>query len=230
MSATTTHWSAVHRNPWSGRRTALWIALMPLLVLVQAVLIAILPMPWAVPDVVLVTVLGLAHHRGAVSGGLYGVWAGMLLDLLPPAVGPFGGWALVLGLVGIVHGHVVATRRPGPLLALGVLALSAVGATGAHALILWFAGVPVSGAAVATAALGAGGWALVLAPLALLLTGGRIGAEDPREQLERDPMLLEAVTPGWAGSPAVTRSAHAAPSRQAGGRAEPAERAGGALS
>lgn len=207
MSGATAPWSGRPRRVPGGRRALVWVALLPVVVLVQVVLIAFLPVPWAVPDLVLVIVLGLAHHRGAVTGGLVGVWAGLLLDLLPPALGPFGAWAVVLGVLGCLHGHVVATRRPGPLLALGLLALSAASATAAHALVLWFAGVPVSGVAIAGAALGAGAWALVLAPVALMLTGGRIGADDPREELQREPTLLDAVTPGWVGSPVTTGAA-----------------------
>ena len=128
--------------------------------LVQITLVTFLPLTRAVPDLVLVTVLALAHHRGALTGGLLGAWAGVLLDLVPPAIDPLGGWTLVLGVAGFVHGHIVATRRPGPLLALVLLAVTATAATVAHALVLWFAGVPVAADAVAEAAAGAGVWAL----------------------------------------------------------------------
>jgi hypothetical protein len=199
MSGATGPWSGTPRRAPGGWRTLIWVVLLPVVVLVQVGLIAFLPVPWAVPDLAVVIVLGLAHHRGALTGGLVGVWAGLLLDLLPPALGPFGAWAVVLGVVGGLHGQVITTRRPGPLLALGLLALSAAGATAAHALLLWFAGLPVTGDAIVRAALGAGAWALVLAPVALVLTGGRIGADDPRDQLQREPTLLDAVTPGWVG-------------------------------
>ncbi len=90
--------------------------------LVQITLVTFLPLTRAVPDLVLVTVLALAHHRARSTGGLLGAWAGVLLDLVPPAIEPLGGWTLVLGVAGFVHGHIVATRRPGPLLALVLLA------------------------------------------------------------------------------------------------------------
>lgn len=183
--------------PWG-----VWAAVLLGLVLIQVTVLTFLPVAWATPDLVLIVVLGLAHHRGAVVGGLLGAWAGLLLDVVPPAMGPFAGWILVLGVAGLAHGHIVATRRPGPLLAMLLLAVSAAAATALHALVLWFGAVPVAVGEVTRAALATGGWTLLLAPIALMLTGGRVGAYDPHADL-RDPTLLEAVTPGWVRAPAA---------------------------
>ena len=75
---------------------------------------------------------------------------------------------LVLALAGAVMGRVAETYQPGPFTAMLLLAIGAGAVVVARAAVLWFAGwsvdVSVLGAAVASAL-----WALVLAPLALLL-------------------------------------------------------------
>jgi hypothetical protein len=141
------------------------------LVLVQGTLVAFVPTPWAVPDLVIVTVLAtavaLGPSRGAVAGGLVGLAAGVLLDLVGPAAGPLGAWALVLALAGLVLGRVAHAARPGPFAAMVLVALGAGAVVLARAGVLWFAGVPLrwSVAGIAVASIG---YALVLAPLALL--------------------------------------------------------------
>ena len=144
------------------------------LVLVQVALVAFLPWPLAVPDLVIVAVLALGYAHGAVVGGLAGVWAGLLLDLLPPAAGPLGGWMLVLGLAGAVVGRMAASLRPGPFGAMALLALGTGATVLARGAVLWFTaaapGLPVLAVAAASA-----GLALLLAPLALLVTLRRPG-------------------------------------------------------
>jgi rod shape-determining protein MreD len=142
------------------------------LVLVQACLVAFLPTPGAVPDLVVVAVLALGYGHGAVAGGLAGVWAGLLLDLVPAAAGPLGGWMLVLGLAGAAVGRMAGTLRPGPLGALVLIALGAGATVLARAGVLWFAGAdPRAGVLLVAAA--SAGFALLLAPVALLATARR---------------------------------------------------------
>ena len=142
------------------------------LVLVQVTVVAFVPTPVAAPDLVIVGVLGLAATRGPFVGGLAGAWAGLLLDLIPPAAGVLGGWMLVLGLAGYVLGRVAETRRPGPLGSMLLVAAAAGLVVLARAAVLWFSGVPIGwwslAVAVASAAL-----ALILAPLALLVLSPR---------------------------------------------------------
>lgn len=138
------------------------------LVLLQVTVVTFLPTPVAVPDLVIVAVLALAQAHGPIVGGLAGAWAGLLLDLVPPAAGPVGGWALVLGLVGIVVGRIAAAARPGPFAAMVLLAAGAALAVLGRAAVLWFAGAPVGWAVLGLAAASAG-YALLLAPLALLV-------------------------------------------------------------
>ena len=142
--------------------------LLVVLVLVQVTLVAFLPVPVAVPDLVVVAVLALGHVHGPVVGGLVGVWAGLLLDLVPPAAGPLGGWMLVLGLAGAAIGWLARTGRPSAAASLGQVAGGAGLVVLARAAGLWFAGVPMHWPVLAAAA-GAALWALLLAPAALLL-------------------------------------------------------------
>lgn len=145
------------------------------LVLVQVTLVSYLPTPWAVPDLVVVLVLALAHARGPLVGGAAGLWAGLMLDLVPPAAGPLAGWTLVLGLAGVLVGRVSGALRPGPFVAMALLGLATGLAVLAREGLLWFAGDPVR-ADTFGIALASAGYALLLAPVALLLVTPRAPA------------------------------------------------------
>ncbi|MGW1889107.1 rod shape-determining protein MreD [Streptomyces sp. NPDC002004] len=71
---------------------------------IQVSVLARLHLPGAVPDLVLLTVLGLALVYGHVGGALVGFGAGLLADLAPPADHAAGRYALVLCVVGYVAG------------------------------------------------------------------------------------------------------------------------------
>ncbi|CAL9417641.1 MULTISPECIES: rod shape-determining protein MreD [unclassified Streptomyces] len=71
---------------------------------VQVSVLARLHLPGAVPDLVLLTVLGLSMVYGHVSGALIGFTAGLLADLAPPADHAAGRYALVLCVIGYVAG------------------------------------------------------------------------------------------------------------------------------
>jgi rod shape-determining protein MreD len=161
------------------------------LAIVQVTLVGFLPTPWAVPDLVVVAVLALATARGPITGGLAGAGAGLVLDLIPPASGPLGGWMLVLALAGAALGQVAETYQPGPFSTMILLAIAAGAVVVARAAVLWFAGSSVDarvlGSAVASTA-----WALVLAPLALLLVTRSTGPARPA------PIRLASA--GTAGS------------------------------
>lgn len=150
---------------WAG---TLLGSVLVLLVLVQVTLLNFLPTPWAVPDVVVVTVLALSVVRGPLTGALAGAWAGLLLDVLPPAVGPLGGWMLVLAVVAAALGRVSDTYRPGPVAAMVLVAAAAGIVVLGGAAVLWFGGVPAQVPAVGSAVAGTL-WGLILAPVALLI-------------------------------------------------------------
>ncbi|MER7954883.1 rod shape-determining protein MreD [Streptomyces sp. NPDC096030] len=71
---------------------------------IQVSVLARLQLPGAVPDLVLLTVLGLALVYGPVSGSLIGFGAGLLSDLAPPADHAAGRYALVLCVIGYLAG------------------------------------------------------------------------------------------------------------------------------
>ncbi|MDT9690357.1 rod shape-determining protein MreD [Streptomyces sp. P9(2023)] len=85
-------------------RILLSTALVVVALVVQVSVLARLQLPGAVPDLVLLTVLGLALVYGPVSGSLIGFGAGLLSDLAPPADHAAGRYALVLCVIGYVAG------------------------------------------------------------------------------------------------------------------------------
>ncbi|GHJ98855.1 rod shape-determining protein MreD [Streptomyces sp. NPDC003753] len=71
---------------------------------IQVSVLARLHLPGAVPDLVLLTVVGLALVYGHVGGCLVGFGAGLLSDLAPPADHAAGRYALVLCAIGYLAG------------------------------------------------------------------------------------------------------------------------------
>ncbi|MGR8010566.1 rod shape-determining protein MreD [Streptomyces hypolithicus] len=85
-------------------RMLLSVALVFVALVVQVSVLARLQLPGAVPDMMLLVVLGLAFVYGHVSGALIGFGAGLLADLAPPADHAVGRYALVLCLIGYLAG------------------------------------------------------------------------------------------------------------------------------
>ncbi|MFD7918233.1 rod shape-determining protein MreD [Streptomyces sp. NPDC059740] len=77
----------------------------------QVSVLARLHLPGAVPDLLLMVVLGLALVHGCVGGCLVGFFAGLLADLAPPSDHAVGRYALVLCVVGYVAGLFAADAR-----------------------------------------------------------------------------------------------------------------------
>jgi rod shape-determining protein MreD len=90
-------------------RILLSTGLVVLALVVQVSVLARLHLPGAVPDLLLLTVLGLAMTYGHVGGALVGFGAGLLADLAPPADHAAGRYALVLCVIGYLAG----LARPG---------------------------------------------------------------------------------------------------------------------
>ncbi|MER6160428.1 rod shape-determining protein MreD [Streptomyces sp. NPDC001868] len=104
---------------------------------IQVSVLARLHLPGAVPDLVLLTVLGLALVYGHVGGALVGFGAGLLSDLAPPADHAAGRYALVLCVIGYLAG--LAKPETGRLKsATGPMAVVVVAALGST---LLYAGV-----------------------------------------------------------------------------------------
>ncbi|MCK1795848.1 rod shape-determining protein MreD [Streptomyces sp. XM4193] len=70
----------------------------------QVSVLARLQLPGATPDLLLLTVLGLALVYGHTSGAIIGFGAGLLADLAPPADHAVGRYALVLCVIGYAAG------------------------------------------------------------------------------------------------------------------------------
>lgn len=85
-------------------RTLLTAALVVVALIVQVTVLARLQLPGAVPDLLLLTVVGLALVYGHTAGALVGFFAGLLADIAPPADHAVGRYALVLCLIGYAAG------------------------------------------------------------------------------------------------------------------------------
>ncbi|GAA2597241.1 rod shape-determining protein MreD [Streptomyces tubercidicus] len=71
---------------------------------IQVTILARLQLPGAVPDLLLLVVVGLALVYGHVGGALIGFFAGLLADLAPPSDHAIGRYALVLCVIGYAAG------------------------------------------------------------------------------------------------------------------------------
>ncbi|MEU5421656.1 rod shape-determining protein MreD [Streptomyces sp. NPDC001407] len=87
-------------------RILLSSALVVIALVVQVTVLARLHLPGAVPDLMLLVVVGLTLVYGHTSGALIGFGAGLLADLAPPADHATGRYALVLCVIGYLVGLV----------------------------------------------------------------------------------------------------------------------------
>lgn len=85
-------------------RILLSASLVIVALIVQVTVLARLQLPGAVPDLLLLVVLGLALVYGHTAGALIGFFAGLLADIAPPADHAVGRYALVLCLIGYAAG------------------------------------------------------------------------------------------------------------------------------
>nr|WSY54953.1 rod shape-determining protein MreD [Streptomyces sp. NBC_00886] len=85
-------------------RILLSVPLVVVAMVIQVSVLARFHLPGAVPDLLLLTVLGLAMVYGHVAGALIGFGAGLLADLAPPADHAAGRYALVLCVIGYLAG------------------------------------------------------------------------------------------------------------------------------
>ena len=88
----------------------------------QVTVINPLPLPGDGPDLVLLVLIGLSIVSGPTAGVVMGFGAGLLVDLMPPAAGEVGRWALVFCLVGYLAAQVHMDSRRSPFLVVAVVA------------------------------------------------------------------------------------------------------------
>src|SRR5215470_59928 len=119
-------------------RKALAIAAVAAAGLIQLTIVNGLALPGGgTPDLVLLAVIALGMAGGPSCGLVVGFWAGLALDLAPPANQLIGQYALVLCLVGYWSGRLRFTLRHSAVLALAAAAVMAgIGESMAAALTL----------------------------------------------------------------------------------------------
>ncbi|MFJ2769518.1 rod shape-determining protein MreD [Streptomyces sp. NPDC087300] len=185
-------------------RILLSTTLVVVALVIQVSVLARLQLPGAVPDLVLLTVLGLALVYGHVGGALIGFGAGLLSDLAPPADHAAGRYALVLCVIGYLAG--LAKPETGRLRSatgpLVVVVSAAIGST------LLYAGVGSLVGDTAARHVGLGGllftaalYDLLLAPFTvpLIIALARRAENDPLG--EGSPANKAAdVSSGWLSS------------------------------
>lgn len=89
------------------------VALLLSAYVLQSVFLARIGLPGAVPDLLLVIVVGLAMTAGPTAGTIIGFAAGVLIGLAPPGAGPLGQTAAVYAVVGFAAGHLsISAGRP----------------------------------------------------------------------------------------------------------------------
>jgi rod shape-determining protein MreD len=118
-------------------RILLSIGLVMVALVIQVSVLARFHLPGAVPDLLLLTVLGLAITYGHMGGALVGFGAGLLADLAPPADHAAGRYALVLCVIGYLAGLVRPEKghfrsAVGPML---VVVGAAIGSTLLYAVV-----------------------------------------------------------------------------------------------
>lgn len=72
--------------------------------ILQVVVVNKLPLPYGGPDLVVLVVIAFALASGPSRGALLGFWAGLLVDVMPPAGHIAGRWAFAYTVVGYVAG------------------------------------------------------------------------------------------------------------------------------
>ncbi|MER6420842.1 rod shape-determining protein MreD [Streptomyces sp. NPDC001137] len=183
-------------------RILLSSALVVVALVVQVSVLARLHLPGAVPDLLLLTVLGLALVYGHVGGALVGFGAGLLADLAPPADHAAGRYALVLCVIGYLAG----LARPengrlksatGPML---VVVAAAIGST------LLYAGVGALVGDTAARHVGlvsllfsAALYDLLLAPFVVpgIMALARRADNDPLAEASSPSKTATDITSGW---------------------------------
>ncbi|MFF4757088.1 rod shape-determining protein MreD [Streptomyces sp. NPDC001292] len=146
-------------------RILLSTALVVVVLVIQVSVLSRLHLPGAVPDLLLLTVLGLAMVYGHVGGALVGFGAGLLADIVPPADHAAGRYALVLCVIGYFAGLIKpetgrVKSAAGPLV---VVVAAAIGST------LLYAGVGALVGDTAARHVGLAGLLLTAAVYDLLL-------------------------------------------------------------
>ena len=160
------------------RRLLLGSAAVVAALLLQTTVLARLPLPGGVPDLLLVLVVAVALAEGPQSGTLTGFAAGLLADL--GADHALGRLALVYALVGYLAGLLEDERPRGALTAPLTVAAAAAGAVALYALEGLLLGDPrITSAAFWPALAGTVTYCVVLSVLVVPVVGALVRRLDP---------------------------------------------------
>ncbi len=145
------------------RRGLLAAALVLVALLLQTAVLSALPLPGAVPPLLLVVVAALALAEGPAAGLVIGFLAGLAADLLSDHA--LGRLALVHALVGYAAGQLADRPERSALLPVGVVAAAAAGAVALFAAQGFLLGDPrVTVGALLRSGTSSLAYAVVLAP------------------------------------------------------------------
>ncbi|MGW1137197.1 rod shape-determining protein MreD [Streptomyces zhihengii] len=185
-------------------RMLLSTTLVVVALVIQVTVLARLQLPGAVPDLMLLTVLGLAMVYGHVAGALIGFGAGLLADIAPPADHAAGRYALVLCVIGYLAGLIKPDNGQQLRSATGPMAVvvgAAVGST------LLYAGVGALVGDTAARHVGLGGllftaavYDLILAPFTVPLIMWLARRSDNDPLAENQNSGGTDVASGWLSS------------------------------
>ncbi|MER5441986.1 rod shape-determining protein MreD [Streptomyces sp. NPDC002790] len=183
-------------------RMLLSTVLVVVALVLQVCVLARLQLPGAVPDLMLLTVLGLALVYGHVGGAFVGFGAGLLADLAPPADHAAGRYALVLCVIGYLAG--LAKPDSGQLRSAAGPMLVVVGAAIGTTLLYAGVGALVGDTAARDVGLGsliftAALYDLLLAPFVVpgVMALARRAENDPLGESPGGSAKAADVSSGW---------------------------------
>ncbi|MBO0845242.1 MAG: rod shape-determining protein MreD [Nocardioides sp.] len=149
-------------------RTLVAAALVVVALVLQVAVFPHLAWDGIVPNFCLLVVVGAALVRGPAFAATMGFFAGLMLDLAPPADHVAGRWALALVVVGYVAGLMRQDAKPSAMTVVATVAASSFVGTSVYALSGLVLGDSVAGAGdLARVILVALLWDVLLTPLVL---------------------------------------------------------------
>lgn len=162
----------------TGRRLLLGAVTIVTALLLQTAVLARLPLPGGVPDLLLVLVVAFALVEGPLAGSVTGFATGLLADL--GADHEIGRAALVYALVGYAAGLLQDDRPRSVLLPFAAVAASAAAAVTVYALEGLLLGDPrISWSSYWPSLAGTTAYSVVLVPLVVPLVGALVRRLDP---------------------------------------------------
>jgi rod shape-determining protein MreD len=199
------------------RRVLISCVLVAVALIAQLTIINRLALPGgAGPDLVLLAVVALALTSGPVPGMLTGFFAGLALDIAPPASHTIGQYALVFCLVGYACGRLAALGEASPALYVAISAsAAAVGAVLHAALGIMLSDPQVTWSAVRHVLPPSLAYDVILSPF-ILYAVVRLGAWAGRAATGQEPaQAAGAAGAGWLASALSSSGAAAGAVRQA---------------